>query len=117
MMDLGPAYGHWILVMINALIILGFAFSFFQPRSRRDWRAFGAFSAFIVALFTEMHDFPYLATVLPAIGLPFLSGAVAGLAWYQTIFFIIGVISNILGIAYMLRLGVKSGLVRLSAAY
>jgi copper chaperone CopZ len=59
----------------------------------------------------------YLATVLPAIGLPFLSGAVAGLAQYQMIFFIIGVISNILGIAYMLRLGVKNGLVRVSAAY
>ena len=57
-MDLGPAYGHLTLVMINALIILGFAFSFFQPRSRRDWRTFGAFSAFIVALFTEMYGWP-----------------------------------------------------------
>lgn len=56
----------------------------------------------------------YLAVILPAIGLPFLSGAVAGLAEYQTIFFAIGVISNILGIGYMLRLMWKSGILAYS---
>jgi protein-S-isoprenylcysteine O-methyltransferase Ste14 len=35
-----------------------FAFSFTKPKSPRDWRSFGAFSAFIVALFTEMYGFP-----------------------------------------------------------
>ena len=35
-----------------------FAFSFFKPQTKRDWRSFGAFSAFIVALFTEMYGFP-----------------------------------------------------------
>ncbi|CAN5813200.1 hypothetical protein BH24ACT15_BH24ACT15_09060 [soil metagenome] len=35
-----------------------FAASFFKPRSGRDWRAMGAFSAFVVALFTEMYGFP-----------------------------------------------------------
>jgi len=35
-----------------------FAFSFTHPRTGRDWRSFGAFSAFIVALFTEMYGFP-----------------------------------------------------------
>ena len=35
-----------------------FAFSFFKPRSRRDWRTLGMYSAFIVALFTEMYGFP-----------------------------------------------------------
>jgi hypothetical protein len=52
----------------------------------------------------------YLAVILPAIGLPFLSGAVAGLAEYQTVFFAIGVVSNILGIGYMLRLMWKNGI-------
>ena len=53
-----PAYGLWSLVIINAAIFIVFAFSFFKPRTRRDWRTFGTFSAFIVALFVEMYGFP-----------------------------------------------------------
>lgn len=53
-----PAYGHWGLVIVNSLIVLAFAFSFFKPRTKRDWRTFGSFAAFIVALFTEMYGFP-----------------------------------------------------------
>ena len=52
------AYGLWSLVIINSLIFIIFAFSFAKPKSPRDWRSFGAFSAFIVALFTEMYGFP-----------------------------------------------------------
>ncbi|NIV99840.1 isoprenylcysteine carboxylmethyltransferase family protein, partial [Candidatus Saccharibacteria bacterium] len=44
--------------MVNSLIILLFAFSFFKPKTRRDWRTFGTFAAFVVALFTEMYGFP-----------------------------------------------------------
>jgi len=53
-----PAYGLWTLVVLNSVIFIGFAFSFFKPATRRDWRSFGAFSAFLVALFTEMYGFP-----------------------------------------------------------
>jgi methanethiol S-methyltransferase len=53
-----PAYGLWSLVLLNSLIFIAFAFSFARPRSARDWRSFGAFSAFLVALFTEMYGFP-----------------------------------------------------------
>jgi len=53
-----PAYGLWALVAINAAVFTVFAFSFFHPRTARDWRSFGAFSAFLVALFTEMYGFP-----------------------------------------------------------
>lgn len=53
-----PAYGLWSLVIINSFIFIIFAFSFTKPRSPRDWRSFGAFSAFIVALFAEMYGFP-----------------------------------------------------------
>ena len=58
MADTAPAYGLWFLVIINSAIFIIFAFSFFKPRTGRDWRSFGAFSAFLVALFTEMYGFP-----------------------------------------------------------
>ena len=53
-----PSYGLWSLVIVNAAVFIIFAFSFVKPRTARDWRSFGAFSAFIVALFTEMYGFP-----------------------------------------------------------
>ncbi len=53
-----PAYGLWAWVIIYSAVFIIFAFSFATPRTKRDWRSFGAFSAFIVALFTEMYGFP-----------------------------------------------------------
>ncbi len=50
--------GLWVLVAINSVIFITFAASFFHPRTRRDWRVMGAYSAFIIALFTEMYGFP-----------------------------------------------------------
>ncbi|MBI2798038.1 isoprenylcysteine carboxylmethyltransferase family protein [Candidatus Saccharibacteria bacterium] len=52
------AYNLWWLVILNAAIFVIFAFSFTKPRTKRDWRSLGAFSAFILALFTEMYGFP-----------------------------------------------------------
>ena len=52
------AYGLWSLVIINSAFFIFFAFSFFKPKSPRDWRTLGLYSAFIVALFTEMYGFP-----------------------------------------------------------
>jgi protein-S-isoprenylcysteine O-methyltransferase Ste14 len=51
-------YGLWSLVIINSLVFIIFAFSFAKPITSRDWRSFGAFSAFLIALFTEMYGFP-----------------------------------------------------------
>lgn len=53
-----PAYGLWSLVIINSAVFILFAFSFSRPRSGRDWTSFGAFSAFLIALFAEMYGFP-----------------------------------------------------------
>jgi methanethiol S-methyltransferase len=58
MSDTAPAYGLWSLVVINSAVFIFFATSFFKPRSGRDWRTLGMFSAFIVALFAEMYGFP-----------------------------------------------------------
>jgi len=52
------AYGLWTLVILNSIIFIFFAFSFTKPKSNTDWRSLGAFSAFVVALFTEMYGFP-----------------------------------------------------------
>ena len=52
------AYGLWGLVILNSVIFIGFTFSFFKPKTTTDWRSFGAFSAFILALFVEMYGFP-----------------------------------------------------------
>ncbi|MFA6270422.1 MAG: isoprenylcysteine carboxylmethyltransferase family protein [Candidatus Paceibacterota bacterium] len=57
-MSSASGYGMWGLVVLNVAIFLIFAFSFTHPKTKRDWRSFGAFSAFIVALFTEMYGFP-----------------------------------------------------------
>ncbi|ANX03944.1 methyltransferase family protein [Immundisolibacter cernigliae] len=58
MHEQASAYGLWLLVAINSALFIYFAFSFAPPKTSRDWRSLGAFSAFILALFTEMYGFP-----------------------------------------------------------
>jgi hypothetical protein len=39
---------------INSAVFIILAFRFTKPKTDRDWRSFGSFSAFVVAFFAEI---------------------------------------------------------------
>ncbi len=108
------AYRWWVLALAAGLGVQAGLFTTLRAHAAgarlrgagSSMAASGGMSTISMALCCSH----YVAAFLPAIGLPFLSAAAAGLAQYQVQFFALGVLSNLLGIGYMLRLRVKSGL-------
>jgi uncharacterized membrane protein len=110
-------YRWWIITLAVGLGIQVTLFSLFraQLRGRKmtavksSMAASGGMSATAMMACCSH----YLATVIPTLGVPFLSAtAVASLAEYQTYFFLAGVISCLVGIGLMLRMMEKHGMIR-----
>lgn len=57
-METEYAYGLWSMVLFNVVLFGGFLYSFAKPKTNIEWRSFGLFTSFLIALFVEMYGFP-----------------------------------------------------------
>ena len=110
-------YRWWILILAAGLGVQVTLFTLFRAQlhslktgaAKSSIAASGGISATAMMACCSH----YIATVVPALGLPFLSAtAVASIAEYQTYFFLAGVISCLVGIGIMLRMMEKHGMIQ-----
>jgi len=108
-------YGLWILALAAGLGLQATLYSFLRRRRRGmnlkgakcTLAASGGMSTSAMAACCAH----YLVSLLPVLGLPFFAAAAAGLARYQTYFFLAGVLLNLFGIGLMLRTMKKEGII------
>ena len=112
-------YGIWILALAAGLGVQVVLFSLLRAwhqgvsmkAAKCSLAASGGMSTTAMAACCAH----YLTVILPVLGLPFLSAAAAGLARYQTYFFLTGVLSNMFGIGLMLRMMTRNGMIQIRA--
>ncbi|MFH1090705.1 MAG: cation transporter [Pseudomonadota bacterium] len=108
-------YQGWIIALALGLGLQAWLYSFFRQwvkgesakTAGKGLAASGGMSTAAMAACCSH----YLVAILPALGLPFLTTAVAALEEYQNFFFLLGVLSNLAGIFIMLRLFNKNGII------
>jgi copper chaperone CopZ/uncharacterized membrane protein len=110
-------YRWWIITLAIGLGIQVTLFSLFRTQLRgqkmRAAKSSMAASGGMSATAMMACCSHYLATVIPALGVPFLSAtAVASIAEYQSYFFLAGVLSCLVGIGLMLRMMEKHGMIQ-----
>ena len=112
-------YGLWIIALGVGLGVQVVLFSFFRAwqggKSMKGAKCSLAASGGMSTAAMAACCSHLLALVLPMLGLPFLSAAAAGLANYQTYFFLVGIFSNLFGIGYILRVMGRGGMIRIEA--
>ncbi len=110
-------YRWWILTLAIGLAVQVTLFTLFRAHFRgrkiKGAKSTMAASGGMSATAMMACCSHYLATVIPALGVPFLSAAaVARIAEYQTYFFVAGILSCLVGIGMMLRMMEKHGLIQ-----
>lgn len=110
-------YRWWIITLAIGLGIQVVLFTLFRAQLRgqkiRAAKSTMAASGGMSATAMMACCSHYLATVIPTLGVPFLSAsAVASIAEYQTYFFLAGVLSCMVGIGLMLRMMEKYGMIQ-----